>query len=138
MNLVINLLFAHLIGDFFLQPKAMAVKKGASNWIAAGHCAIYTLAIAVFTNFGWRWLTFVFVSHFIVDRFSLADKWLQLIRGRDLANFYHNGEEDIPLTSHHEMMNYRILRGAFSAIVYVIVDGTMHLASLYYAYPYLT
>src|SRR5579864_2380907 len=144
MNYFINILFGHLVGDFFIQPKAMAVKKGASTWIALGHVALYTFAIAVFTSFSWKWLLFVFITHFIVDRWSLADKWLQFIRGRDLPGFVTAGQDDIPdlnkdFSLNKELrLNYRILRGSFSSIVYTVVDNTIHLMTMYYAYPYLT
>lgn len=155
MNYFINILFGHLVGDFIFQNKYLAVKKGASNWIAVAHVSIYTFFLCLFTTFQWKWALFVFVSHIAIDRFSLSDKWLKLIKGRDLPDFYYNGHFDIPIEKItpnqnyfefkleqglHEQhrLNYQILRGSFHSIVYTVVDATFHLLPLYYLYPYLT
>lgn len=152
MNYFINILFGHLVGDFLLQPKSMAVKKGASNWIAAMHVSIYTITLCLFTSWNIKWVVYVWATHFVIDRCSLADKWLQLIKGRDMPDFFYNGAKGISvsisnpdykggkiqkLTNEDEQLNYRILRGAFTAIVYTVVDATLHLGTMYYAYPYL-
>ncbi|MGB8356620.1 MAG: DUF3307 domain-containing protein [Chthoniobacteraceae bacterium] len=134
-DLFVTLLLGHVIGDFFLQPKALAVKKGASNLLCSIHVAIYTISIvAVTRNIHFSWIVFVYGSHWVVDRFSLADKWLQLIHSRDLPGFVEHGHLDIPdlkdeTAEMSKRMNYRILRGSFSAIVYVVVDNSMHLFS---------
>ena len=141
-DLFVTLLFGHVIGDFFLQPKALAVKKGASNLLCSIHVAIYTISIvAVTRNIHFWWVVFVYGSHWVVDRFSVADKWLQLIHSRDLPGFVQLGHLDIPdlkdETAEMPMrMNYRILRGSFSAIVYVVVDNSIHLFSMYYFYKW--
>lgn len=134
-NLFVMLLFGHVIGDFFLQPAFMATKKGSADWMCALHCLIYALSICAFTQFSFLWFSFVFLSHYIVDRYSLADKWLRLIKGRDLDGFLKNGQENIPEGFNRE--NYIALRAAFSAICYVIVDNSIHLISMYFAFNYL-
>lgn len=130
------LLIGHVIGDFYLQPLSMAVKKGGSIKICAGHCAIYTAAIALFTGFNPVWLAFVFASHFIVDYFSLADEWLQIIRGRSLKVFIACGHADIPPMPSEQALNYRILRGAFAAKVYLIIDAGLHLIPMYFVWKW--
>jgi len=80
------------------------------------------------------WISFVFISHFPIDRYSLADKWLQLIKGRTLKGFMKEGNEDILTKITVERENYRILRGSFHSLVYTIVDNTFHLAIMYYGY----
>ncbi len=55
------------------------------------------------------------MSHFPIDRWSLAGKWLQLIKGRDFFAAYHSKAE------FHE------IDLSFSTIVYVVVDNTFHL-----------
>lgn len=162
MNIFVNLLFGHLVGDFLLQPKSLAVKKSASNWICTLHVLIYTLSVGIFTNFNIIWILFVFVSHWVIDRFSLADCWLKLIRGRDLPGFIKNGDLDIPdfkekiaqewlvepgndklleeiirwpateQENESRRLHYKILRGAFAALVYTTVDATFHLIGMYY------
>lgn len=129
------LLFSHVIGDFFLQPAAMATKKGSANWMCVLHCLIYATSVCAFTKFAPLWFLFIFVSHYIVDRYSVADKWLRMIKGRDLEGFLARGHEGIPKGFNKE--NYLALRAAFSAICYVIVDNSIHLMSMYYFAKYL-
>jgi hypothetical protein len=149
-NLFISLLFAHIIGDYFLQNTYLAMNKSASSFKCAIHCTLYTLSICCFTTFHWPWILFVFGSHFVVDRFNLADSYLKLINSRSLKNFYHFGHKNIPLSTVNEKygkpvqrltiaeenLNYRILRGGFTSIVYVVVDNTIHFLSMYYLYFY--
>lgn len=154
MNIFVYLLFGHIIGDFFLQPKSMAVKKGASNRIAFAHVFIYTGAVFLFTVYflpnlnplekivgGLSWYLIIFIPHFLIDRFSLADKWLKFINGRSLEDFFENGHKDIPidkLSVADKWENYHILRGGFTTIVYVMVDNTSHLICLWYGFKLLT
>jgi len=137
MNLFVNILCGHVLGDFIFQPAKLAVKKGSSNLLAALHCLIYTICLCSFTSFKPSWVLFIFASHFVVDRFSIADFWLKLIGGRYLPGFIKEGQNDIPsYLSKDEKENYRILRGAFAAICYVIVDNSIHIFSAYYCYNY--
>ena len=61
----------------------------------------------------------VFLSHFPLDRWSLASKWLKLIRGRDFIQAYlkKEGPWEIDLS--------------FACLVYAVVDNTMHLILLW-------
>ena len=153
MNLFIQLLFGHFLGDFFFQPKSMAVKKGASNKIAIYHVLIYSACVFWMTMpcFNWHnsfgcalWYVVIFIPHFVIDRWSLADKWLDFINGRSLNDFLWNGNDKIPqylpkgkvqteLTTDNEL-NYIILRGGFTSIVYVVVDNVAHLMCLWYGF----
>lgn len=157
-NLFISMLFGHFVGDFFLQPKSMAVKKGSSTGTALCHVAIYTTAVLVFTlpflglpktphDTSWvihyfGWIAAIFVPHYLIDRYSLADKWLNFINGRSLEDFLWHGHKNIPEDlSHGKFLynkekvdsNYLILRGGFTCIVYVVVDNITHIACLWYA-----
>ena len=134
-DIFVAILFGHVIADFFLQPSWMATKKGSSNWLCFLHCFIYAMCISFCTKLNIHWFLFVFLSHFLVDRFSLADKWLQLIGGRDLEGFVFRGHEGIPKNLNADQKdNYKILRGAFSAICYVIVDNSFHIFSMVLIY----
>lgn len=131
-DLFINILFAHILADFFFQPAWMATKKGSSNWLCVLHCLIYATCICAFVGFSFALFSFVFFSHYIVDRYSLADKWLRLIQGRDLQGFLESGHTNIPINYQDGRLNYHILRGGFSTICYVVVDNFMHLMSMYW------
>jgi hypothetical protein len=149
-SLFINMLFGHMVGDYLLQNNWMALSKGHSSWRCLLHCLVYTATVCAFmSQWHWQWVLLVLVSHFVIDRWSLADHWLALIRGRSLHEFYENGHRDIPaawingakvvyqrpVTDTGE--NYRILRGGFTTLVYAMADNTMHLLVMYYGYVYL-
>lgn len=145
-EIFIQIIFAHIIGDYFFQPKWMATKKDSSDFVCLIHCMIVTLFALLFVTINWKWGVFTFISHFIIDRFSLADAWLKLIGGRALTEFISNGHFLIPnkhpffdgylKSDEDNKLNYRILRGSFSGIVYVIVDAGMHLIPAFYFYKY--
>jgi len=103
-DLFASILLGHMVGDYLLQNKWMAMNKSASTLKCAVHCLVYTLAVVAFTTpffdravwLGatypdWRWVLAVFLSHFLIDRWSLADRWLGLIDGRSLRDFLANG-----------------------------------------------
>jgi hypothetical protein len=136
-----TLILGHLIGDYLLQNKWMAMNKHHSSFKCAVHCLLYTLAVVVttapvasHTNLIY-WGGFIFLTHYPIDRYSLADKWLKLINGRSMEEFVVNGHSDIP--PEHHQSNYHILRGGFTAVVYAATDNTMHLALAYYGGIYL-
>lgn len=115
----------------------MAVNKSASNFKSLIHCLIYTTTVLIFTigfwyphtsTFSIAWACIIFASHFPIDRWSLADKWLHLIEARSLKDFMKNGHWNSPKgLTFLEVRNYHMLRGGFTAIVYTVADNTMHL-----------
>ena len=136
INYFANIIFGHLFGDFVFQNKWMAVNKSANHFKCAVHCTIYTICMCLFTwKWNISWIAVIWGTHFVIDRWSLADKWLLLIRGRALTDFIHHGHHEVP--SDKPFLNYVALRGGFSAVVYSVVDNTWHLAIAYYIYPYL-
>jgi len=128
------LLLGHLAGDYIAQNNWMAQRKSAHLFPCVVHCLIYTAAVIAFTHsfftsamLPW-WACIVFLSHFPVDRWSLADKWLRLIRGRSLVVYLEHGHEEIPADKNSsEWSNYWSLRGGFTALVYAATDNTFHL-----------
>jgi len=127
------LLFGHLVGDYLLQNKGMAMNKSGSTFRCAVHCVIYTLAVSLFTwpiLHGWLWALLIFASHFPIDRWSLADKWLSFINGRSLSDYLEKGKHGIPCQFNAE--NYHVLRGGFTAVVYAVTDNTLHLLLMWY------
>lgn len=133
-----TLILGHMIGDYLFQNKWMAMNKSASSFKCFIHCLIYTISVSVTTYpilHGWLWSGIVFISHYPIDRWSLADKWLDLINGRSLRDFMDNGKKDIPLALDFD--NYHILRGGFTAFVYAVTDNTIHIVLLWYAAKFL-
>lgn len=123
-DLFVLALLGHLVGDYLLQNKYMALQKSGPGWSGALTCtlhvAIYTTAVCMF------WWTLdpiviilVFVPHWIIDRWSLAKPWLKLIGGRTFESAFNSKDK------------YREFDIAFTSLVYVVVDNTMHFLSLW-------
>ncbi len=119
-----RILLGHLVGDYLLQNKAMALKKSEKGlsgivWCTI-HSIIYTASVCLFL---WTvnplLVLLVFISHWPIDRWSLASKWLKLIRGRDFLAAYSSTEK------------YREIDISFSCLVYAVADNTMHLVLLW-------
>lgn len=79
-------IFAHLVGDFLLQSRAMVRHKQrlkARSWILYAHCAIHGLLVYLFAP-GWNlWIAplLVMLTHFIIDLWKLyqSDKVVYFI-----------------------------------------------------------
>ncbi len=131
-DLFIFAVFGHLLGDYFFQNKTMALKKSDKGkigiqWCTA-HCLLYTTTVCLLT---WQifspWFALsVFIPHWLIDRFSLANFWLKLIRGRTFEAAYSGS------------FGYRDLDIAFTAIVYTVVDNSMHFFCLWISLRLLT
>ncbi|MBT6691671.1 DUF3307 domain-containing protein [Candidatus Parcubacteria bacterium] len=119
-DLFARIVFGHLAGDYLLQTKAMALNKTLPGirgitW-CSWHCLIYTAAMALFLwTLNPLLIGFIFISHWVIDRWSWGQKWLNLIRGR---NF---------IQAHASQEQYREIDIAFSCLVYAVVDNTLHL-----------
>ena len=145
---VFNMLLGHFVGDYLLQNEWMALNKSRSGsfWPGFVHAVIYSITICVFMlDHRLSWLLVVFLSHYPVDRWSLAEGWLKLINGRTLEGFMRYGHHRLQsLPPKHEIKNevdslihkstvpdmeenYRILRGSFHALVYAVTDNTIHI-----------
>ena len=123
-DLFIAALLGHLVGDYLLQTKYMALNKSEVGWAGivpcTVHVSVYTTAVCAF------WWTIdpllvalVFVPHWIIDRWSLATPWLKMIRGRTFDDALKSRDE------------YREFDIAFTSIVYTVTDNTMHLICLW-------
>lgn len=129
-DLFIRMFLGHLVGDYLLQSERMAVQKSAAGWRGwtwcLWHCTLYTAAVSAFC---WSLpplgVALVFLSHFPIDRWSLATAWLKRMGGRDL------------LVAHTEAHAYREIRIAFACLVYAVADNTLHLVLLWFIALYL-
>lgn len=126
-ELFILALLGHLIGDFLLQSKKMALGKSVKGWggfwTCTFHVFTYTMSVATLLSAAshvtfWCGL-FIFIPHWIIDRWSLASVWLKAMRGRTFEAAYSSKD------------SYREFDIAFTAIVYTVVDNTLHLLSLW-------
>lgn len=123
-ELFIAMLLGHLVGDFLLQTNSMALGKSkpgnTGHFWCTVHCVVYTTSVCVFAGLvnPVFWLL-VFISHWPIDRWSLAHKWLKAIGSRDI------------LSAHQSHDEYREIAIAFSCVVYTVADNTMHLVLLW-------
>ena len=118
-DIYVRLILGHLFGDYMLQTKSMALAKSEKSYkgalVCALHSLIYTATIMIFLmRFNAFLFMLLFLSHYPIDRWSLASKWLDLIKGRNFV------------TAHMGKGEYREIDLSFSCIVYTVVDNTMH------------
>ena len=119
-----EIVLGHLTGDYLLQSKAMALKKTEKGfkgiiWCTF-HCLIYTASVCLFLwTINPLIIILVFISHWPIDRWSLASIWLKIIRGRNFIAAYQSTEK------------YHEIDLTFSCLVYAVVDNTMHLILLW-------
>ena len=138
-----ELLLGHLVGDYLLQNEWMAMNKSKNTWIgwlsATIHCILYTLAVCLFMqNFDPIWFVVVFLSHFPIDKFSLAEKYMHYIKGKGMKDYVLKDKWMDDLTyapkPQFNLNRYDMLEGGFTSIVYTITDNTIHLVLMYVSY----
>lgn len=138
-----RLILGHLLGDYLLQNEWMAMNKSKftlEGWIACTvHCILYTLAICLFMwNFQPIWMIVVFLSHFPIDKFSLAEKYMHYIKGKGMKDYvlkdkWINDLQYAPKPN-KALNRYDMLEGGFTSIVYTVTDNSLHLILMWCAY----
>lgn len=119
-----QIVLGHLTADYLLQSKRMALSKskgGLGGMVyCAVHCVIYAATVCLFLlRFDPLFFALIFLSHYPIDRWSLAEKWLRLIKGRNFKEAFESKDK------------YREFDIAFTCIVYAVADNTMHLVLLW-------
>jgi hypothetical protein len=122
--LVLMAIFGHLVGDFILQPKKWAVNKSEKGWRNAGLCSIHVLVYTASVCLFWQTTNpiigaAIYIPHWIIDRFSLANRWLTMIKSRTFKS---------AISSERIFREFDI---AFTAVVYTITDNTFHILCLW-------
>lgn len=94
------LIFSHILGDYYLQGHKMAINKSSSTFFCGLHSLIYSLCILIpLTIFYPIGLSFgsgvllgvlIFYSHYIIDRYSLAAKYIQLKGGPEIDHPFYS------------------------------------------------
>ena len=72
-----NLLIAHLVGDYLFQNRWMALNKHKNAWICSLHAIVYALSVSVICGMDFWKICIVYISHFIIDYFRIGAKWRQ-------------------------------------------------------------
>lgn len=114
-------LILHLVGDYLLQNDWMAQNKTKEWFPCFVHCFLYTIPFSfVLWPSPLVWL--VFISHYFIDRYRLAEYWIRLVNWRWDGN-NHGYSEDKP-----KWMSVWLL---------IIIDNTFHIifnsVAIYYA-----
>jgi len=126
-NILFAMIMGHFVGDYLFQPLWMAKRKTEKSntgaFICEFHALIYTVTVCLSMFQAWNvpFLYFVFVcfvSHYLIDRYSIGNLWLKLIKGR----FINKNTMNQSIT--WKRQTYDV---AFSSIVYVVVDNTLHI-----------
>lgn len=66
IDLIIKLIFCHLVGDYVLQGDFIAKTKGENWYHLFVHCILYCLPFYIVFGLTWK-LLFIFISHIIID-----------------------------------------------------------------------
>jgi hypothetical protein len=149
-DLFATILFGHFLGDYMFQPRRMAREKGKSNFVCLLHVSIYTfvmLLVLLWQGFigydepvVWSFLAILFGTHYLIDRYHLADYYLQYVHGAGLRAYAGNadvkgidGEGNIE----YGIDSQDVLRGSFETIIYVVIDNGWHIFLVYWAALYL-
>lgn len=140
-DFLVSIVTAHILGDYFLQPRKMAREKSQDSAWCALHCSIYA-AVKLVMNWdyvapqplSWAplvWWAVIWASHFLIDRYSLADFYASAVLGGGVLDYIFGVAP--PLTeSSASSRNAHTVRGSFEAIVYVVIDNFAHLAIAWY------
>jgi hypothetical protein len=136
--MMFELLLGHLVGDYLLQNEWMAINKSKNTWIgwiaATSHCLLYTWAVClIMWNFDWYWWVAVFLSHFPIDKFGLAEKYMKL-KGSSLRAYIDDTNNSTSRFYVDTSNGQKMLTGGFRAVVYAVTDNTMHILLMWGAY----
>jgi len=79
---MIDVIIAHLVGDFLLQNDYIATNKKLSHKICVLHSIIIGILIYVLADIPLMDIITITILHFIQDRWNLVQKYMRLI-GQD-------------------------------------------------------
>ncbi|HAM88446.1 MAG: hypothetical protein US83_C0004G0061 [Candidatus Falkowbacteria bacterium GW2011_GWC2_38_22] len=119
-----NIMMGSWLGDYLTQSRLMALTKSEKSFrgvtICFLHCAIYTVSVCLFLQrFDLYTVGVIFLSHFPIDYWSLGQKWLDMIKGRNIVKAFNSADK------------YHQIDLIFSCIVYKEVDNALHIIIMY-------
>ncbi len=131
MEMLWFLLMGHLVGDYLFQNSWMAYNKKVSFLPCFSHCVVYTMSISLFLilcptidTVSFSLMFWLFVSHWIVDRYEILDWWFSILNIRSWNSF------DANLTD--KALVHQSIAISFGAIAYAVADNTLHLLMMTY------
>ena len=78
MELLLKLVFCHLIGDYVLQSDFLATTKGENWYHLIVHCVLYSLPFYLVFGLTWQ-LAFIFAMHVVVDALKARYKKINYV-----------------------------------------------------------
>ncbi len=133
---VLWMFFGHVFADYFLQPEWMAIKKKRSPSICNIHCAIYAVVVGSFVYIGGydrlipMQLVLLYISHYIIDGTNLLENYMKAIGIRSWDTHAPKDFNEWARVSDSIYIS-------FGAIVYVVMDNTLHLFMTFLIFQYL-
>lgn len=67
IEIILKLIFCHLIGDYVLQGNFIAESKGKNWYHMLVHCVLYVLPFYLLFGYNLYMLEVLFISHFFID-----------------------------------------------------------------------
>ena len=129
---MIQMIIAHLLGDWIFQPRKMAVEKGKQTFKGWCYCllhvAIYTSCFIILVpHHSALFYLSIYIPHFIIDKFSLMGYWIKFRDGEDWWMAYVKEPNDF----------FNRVEMGFAGLRYALEDNTMHIICLYLTQLYL-
>jgi len=86
LELIIKLVFCHLLGDYFLQIDFISQSKGKNLYHLFVHCALYCVPFYLWFGLDWQ-LLFIFMTHLTVDYLKAQKKAIRYAADQALHYF---------------------------------------------------
>jgi hypothetical protein len=128
-------LLLHLLGDYILQPRWMAINKSKSTIVALAHVLIYSIPFFALTD-SWYAIMVILLTHLVIDRFSLAKYWIYLCNSCiDERRYWRYSSETGFQDQIPDFHGYVPKHIAF--FLYAVTDNAFHLLINYAALRWL-
>lgn len=120
-------LILHLFGDFILQNDWMALNKKEKGFKGAAacfiHCLLYALPFLLITGF--TQVFFIFITHYIIDRYNFVTWFLSKRNGVDMSNFGFSKDKPTFISVWLNIItdNAFHIMGNYAIITWCLVEG---------------
>jgi hypothetical protein len=146
---IMEQLLLHAIGDYWIQSDWMALNKAKKTFNCLVHCLIYTSCFLLLTV-SWKALAFIFLTHFIIDRFPIIVR--KLIYWKNHFPLGYPRWELCASTGYYDDSPYNTVKPSKDIIkkiglprhffitiwLYIISDNILHLLCNFLALKYLS
>ena len=83
IEIIIKLIFCHMVGDYVLQGDFIAQTKGTNWYHLLVHCILYCLPFYIVFGLDWK-LLLIFISHIIIDSLKARYKKINYVHDQVL------------------------------------------------------